>query len=109
MTDVLEDRGAQVVGEQQPVGRGERLLAALAATVLPTWPASSGWVTPEISMVSQSIGTPWQPSAPSTSITCRMRAVVSASRSRSVIAAGPPSLAQLGNIATSVVAPWVYG
>ncbi len=60
-------------------------------------------------MVSHSIGTPWQPSAPSTSMTCRMRAADASSRSRPRIASGPPSLAQLGSMATRVVQPGVYG
>ena len=58
-------------------------------------------------MVSHSIGTPWQPSAPMTSMWWRIFSAVSSSCSRARIASGPPSLAQLGSIATSVVQPGV--
>lgn len=75
--------------------------------MLPTYGARAGSVTPEISIVSHSMGTPWQPSAPITSMWCRTRSAVSSSFRRARIASGPPSLAQLGSIATSVVQPGV--
>jgi hypothetical protein len=73
----------------------------------PTYSASAGSVTPEISIVSHSIGTPWQPSEPITSRWWRIRSAVSSSASRRRISSGPPSLAQLGSIATRVVQPGV--
>lgn len=83
--------------------------AADCAIVLPTQLASPGSLTPEISMVSHSMGTPWQPSAPISSIWWRIFSAVESSRRRARTASGPPSPAQLGSIAASVVQPGVYG
>ncbi len=81
--------------------------SADSRTVRPTYGESTGSVTPEISMVSHSMGTPWQPSEPTTSMWWRMRSAVPSSASRASTASGPPSPAQLGSIATSVVQPGV--
>jgi hypothetical protein len=67
---------------------------------------SSGVLT---SIVSQSIGTPWPPSQPVSSIAVLMRSRVSGSRSLFSVSAGPPLLAQLGMRAASVVHPGRYG
>ncbi len=80
-----------------------------SSTVRPTYSARCGALTPEISMVSHSIGTPWQPSEPSTSRWCRILSALDGSPSRASTDSGPPSLAQLGSMATSVVQPGVYG
>jgi hypothetical protein len=69
--DVLEDRRAQpVVEEQSPRGGPGGLATSVGR--LPDRPAHVGRECrigdPEISMVSHSMGTPWQPSAPTTSM-----------------------------------------
>ena len=83
--------------------------AGQPSTRVPTREDSAGSVTPEISMVDQSMGTPWLPSEPSTSSACRTASAVVSSRSRASVAPGPPSAAQLGSSAARVVQPGVYG
>ncbi len=78
-----------------------------SSTVRPTYGASAGSPVPEISIVSHSMGTPWEPSEPISSMWWRIRSAVSSSASRSRIRSGPPSLAQLGSSATRVVQPGV--
>ncbi|AKH84498.1 hypothetical protein AA958_22440 [Streptomyces sp. CNQ-509] len=86
-----------------------RRAAAKSGSRRPTQCASAGSPTPDTSIVDQSIGTPCDPSEPSTSSACPIRAAVSASRSRASVASGPPTAAQLGSSAPSVVQPARYG
>ncbi len=83
--------------------------SAIRATVRPTRSPSAASRTPAISIVSQSTGTPWQPSLPTTSTSCAIHARSPGSRSRASVCSGPPTAARLGNSADSVVDPGRYG
>ena len=91
VADVLEDRRAEPVLDQQAAGGGPGRLAALGRR-LPRpscrrGRASAGSLTPEISMVSHSMGTPWQPSG---ALDLHVRAGSARPSSSSAAGRGPP-------------------